>query len=49
MNLSALAALIYQLLMERGIPSTFNTYGMVALVLTYWLVIRVSGRRVHEA
>lgn len=48
LNLSALAALAYQLLMERGIPSTFNTYGMVALVLTYWVVIRVSGRRVHE-
>ncbi len=48
LNLSALAALVYQLLMERGIPSTFNTYSMAALVLTYWAVIRVSGRRVHE-
>lgn len=46
---SAVAALAYQLVMERGIPSTFNTYGMVVLVLTYWAVIRVSGQRFHEA
>lgn len=45
---SVMAALAYQLVVERGIPSTFNTYGMVALVLIYWAVIRVSGRRFHD-
>lgn len=45
---SVLAALVYQLVVERGIPSTFNTYGMVALVLIYWAVIRISGKRFHE-
>lgn len=48
LNASALAALAYQLLMERGVPRTFNTYGMVALVLMYWAVIRVSGKRFHD-
>lgn len=46
---SVMAALVYQLVIERGIPSTFNLYGLVALVLTYWVVIRVSGKRFHEA
>ncbi len=45
---SALAALIYQLALEHGLPSTFNTYGMVALVLIYWAVILISGQRFHE-
>ncbi|MGH6637830.1 MAG: sensor histidine kinase [Polaromonas sp.] len=43
-----LAVMAYQLVIERGVPSTFNTYGMVALVLIYWVVIRVSGQRLHE-
>ncbi len=43
-----LAAMAYQLVIERGVPATFNTYGMVALVLIYWVVIRVSGQRLHE-
>jgi signal transduction histidine kinase len=46
---SVVAALVYQIALERGLPSTFNTYGMVALVLIYWSVILVSGRRFHEA
>ena len=46
--LAVLAALFYQLMVERGMPSTFNTYGMVALVLIYWAVIRISGKRFHE-
>jgi signal transduction histidine kinase len=45
---SVVAALLYQLVMERGLPSTFNTYGMLALVLIYWAVIRISGQRFHE-
>lgn len=45
---SAVAALLYELMMERGLPSTFNTYGMLALMLIYWAVIRVSGQRFHE-
>jgi signal transduction histidine kinase len=45
---SVIAALVYQLVQERGLPSTFNTYGMIALVLIYWSVILVSGRRFHE-
>jgi len=48
LNVSALAALVFQLVMERGVPSTFNTYGMVVLLLTYWAVIRVSGKRFHD-
>jgi len=46
--LAVLAALFYQLVVERGMPSTFNTYGMVVLVLIYWAVIRISGKRFHE-
>jgi signal transduction histidine kinase len=46
--LAVLAALAYHLVLERGIPSTFNTYGMVALILIYWAVIRISGKRFHE-
>ncbi|HAL40123.1 MAG TPA: sensor histidine kinase [Polaromonas sp.] len=49
LGVSVMAALAYQMVIERGIPSTFNLYGMVALVLTYWVVIRVSGKRFHEA
>ena len=45
---SVIVALVYQLVQERGLPSTFNTYGMIALVLIYWSVILVSGRRFHE-
>lgn len=48
LGLSVIAALVYQLVLERGLPSTFNTYGMIALVLIYWAVILVSGRRFHE-
>jgi signal transduction histidine kinase len=48
LNVSALAALAFQSIMARGAPSTFNTYGMAALLLTYWAVIRVSGKRLHE-
>jgi signal transduction histidine kinase len=48
LGLSVIAALVYQLILERGLPSTFNTYGMIALVLIYWAVILVSGRRFHE-
>lgn len=48
LGVSVMAALAYQLLRERGIPSSFNTYGMAVLVLTYWMVIRMSGRRFHE-
>lgn len=47
--LSAMAALAYSLLMARGIPSAFTTYGMAVLVLTYWAVIRVAGKRLHDA
>lgn len=46
---SVVLALLYELVMERGRPPTFNTYGMIALVLIYWAVIRVSGHRFHEA
>lgn len=48
LGLSMMAALAYQLLIERGIHSAFTTYGMVALVLTYWVVIRVAGKHFHE-
>lgn len=48
LSVSALAGLAFPLLMERGASSTFNTYGMVALLLTYWAVIRVSGKRFHD-
>ncbi len=43
LGISVVAALLYELVMERGLPSTFNTYGMLALVLIYWAVIRISG------
>ena len=45
---SVLAVLGWRLLMERGVPATFNTYAMLALVLIYWVVIRISGQRFHE-
>lgn len=48
LGFGVVAALLYQLFLERGLPSTFNTYGMVALVLIYWSVILVSGQRFHE-
>ena len=48
LGFSVVGALVYQLVLEQGLPSTFNTYGMVALVLIYWSVILVSGQRFHE-
>ncbi|AYQ28532.1 MULTISPECIES: HAMP domain-containing sensor histidine kinase [unclassified Polaromonas] len=48
LGLSVVAVLVYQLVLERGLPSTFNTYAMIALVLIYWAVILVSGQRFHE-
>jgi signal transduction histidine kinase len=48
LGISVSIALLYELVMERGLPSTFNTYGMLALVVIYWAVIRVSGQRFHE-
>jgi hypothetical protein len=48
LGLSVMAALGWQLFREGGIPATFNTYGIVALVLIYWIVIRISGQRFHE-
>jgi signal transduction histidine kinase len=48
LGISVVAALFYELVVERGLPSTFNTYGMLALVLIYWAVIRISGQRFHE-
>jgi signal transduction histidine kinase len=48
LGISVVIALLYELVMERGLPSTFNTYGMLALVVIYWAVIRVSGQRFHE-
>jgi signal transduction histidine kinase len=48
LGIAVVAALLFELLMERGLPSTFNTYGMLALVLIYWAVIRISGQRFHE-
>jgi signal transduction histidine kinase len=41
------AALVFFLVEERGQPSSFNTWGMLALALVYWIVIRASGRRFH--
>ena len=43
-----MTVLVSQLFLESGIPSTFNTYGMVVLVVIYWMVILVSGKRFHE-
>lgn len=48
MAYTALLAMIYQLVMARGVPSGFNIYAMVLLVLVYWSVVRVAGRRFHE-
>ncbi|MFC5522952.1 sensor histidine kinase [Polaromonas jejuensis] len=48
LGLAVVASLAYELLTERGLPSTFNIYAMVALVLIYWTVIRVAGQRFHE-
>jgi signal transduction histidine kinase len=49
LGLSVMAALAYQLGVEPGIHASFTTYGLVVLVLTYWVLIRVSGIRFHEA
>jgi signal transduction histidine kinase len=49
LGLSVMAALAYQLGMEPSIHASFTTYGLVALVLTYWVLIRVSGKRFHDA
>ena len=48
LGISVVIALLYELVKEGGLPSTFNTYGMLALVVIYWAVIRVSGQRFHE-
>jgi signal transduction histidine kinase len=48
LGVSVVIALLYELVKEGGLPSTFNTYGMLALVVIYWAVIRVSGQRFHE-
>ena len=48
LGISVVVALLYELVKEGGLPSTFNTYGMLALVVIYWAVIRVSGQRFHE-
>lgn len=48
LGFSVMAALAYQLVRENGIPATFNTWGIVALVSIYWTVIRISGQRFHE-
>lgn len=45
---SALAALAYQFPTGRAGAATFNIYAMVALLLIYWVVIRVSGKRFHR-
>lgn len=45
---SVIVVLGCQLLMEGGIPDTFNTYAMAALTLICWVVIRISGQRFHE-
>ncbi|WP_411879372.1 sensor histidine kinase [Polaromonas sp. YR568] len=48
LGISVVIALLYELVVESGMPSTFNTYGMLALVMIYWAVIRISGQRFHE-
>lgn len=48
LGVSVVIALLYELVAEGGMPSTFNTYGMLALVVIYWAVIRISGQRFHE-
>jgi signal transduction histidine kinase len=48
LGISTLAVFFYQLTLERGASSTFNTWGMVVLVVIYWVVIRVSGQRFHQ-
>ncbi len=48
LGFSSMTVLVSQLLLEGGIPSTFNTYGMVVLVMIYWIVILISGQRFHE-
>ncbi|MEO6017246.1 MAG: HAMP domain-containing sensor histidine kinase [Polaromonas sp.] len=47
LGFSVLASLAY-LMVERGVPSHFNTYGIVALMLVYWVLLLTSGRRFHE-
>jgi signal transduction histidine kinase len=39
LGLSVMAALAYQLGVEPGIHASFTTYGLVVLVLTYWVLI----------
>lgn len=48
LGFSSMTVLVSQLLLEGGLPSTFNTYGMVVLVMIYWIVILISGQRFHE-
>lgn len=48
LGISVMAVLVWKLFVERGAPSSFNTYSMAVLVLLYWVVIRISGQRFHE-
>lgn len=43
-----LLSLGYQMMIEDGLPVSFNAAAMLMLVLLYWGAIRMSGRRVHE-
>ncbi|MEO7886137.1 MAG: HAMP domain-containing sensor histidine kinase [Polaromonas sp.] len=47
LGLSVLVVMVYNLLVDNGLAATFNSSGLLVLFAIYWLVIRVSGQRLH--
>ncbi len=45
---SILAAVAYSVMTDRPFIGTATTYGLVVLVLIYWMAIRLGGRRFNQ-
>jgi signal transduction histidine kinase len=45
---TTLAALAYSVALERPFIGTATTYGLVMLVLIYWMAIRLGGKRFNQ-